>query len=76
MTSPNPVKLTNQEAYSKYLTDYPPEYKIGDKVKTNLGIGYISGHVFNERLKTWKYTFTHYSLHKYMFDVEIVYGKV
>jgi hypothetical protein len=68
--------INNNELFAKTVSENPPQYRIGDKVNTNIGIGYISGHVFKEREKTWKFTIRPYGLTNYYTDVENVYGKV
>jgi hypothetical protein len=68
--------INNQELYSKSLKDCPPQYRIGDKVKTSQGISYINGHVFKEREKVWKYTMYPHGLKNFLIDVDTVYVKV
>lgn len=68
--------VNNQELYAKILKDYPPQYRIGDKVKTSQGIGFINGYVFKEREKVWKYTMYPHGLKNFSIDVDTVYGKV
>jgi hypothetical protein len=68
--------VNNNELFSKILAEYPPQYRIGDKVKTSQGIGFINGYVFREREKSWKYTMYPHGLPKFSIDVDTVYGKV
>ena len=59
--------VNNNEQFANYLKNYPPQYKHGDAVKFMMNetggtsFGYISGMVFKEREKTWKYTCKVYS---------------
>lgn len=68
--------INNNELFAKTLSEHPPLYRIGDKVTTNSGVGYISGHVFKEREKIWKYTIQPVGLVNFYIDVERVDGKV
>ena len=70
----DPKKQSNEELHQQRLKDHPPEYAIGDLVKTTNGIGYISGMVFKEKEKIWKYTIRVYGLKNYNVDVEAVLG--
>lgn len=64
--------VNNKELFEKILKDHPPEFNIGEKVKTELGVGYIAGRVYNERLKGWKYTLRPYGLSNFFIDVNTV----
>lgn len=61
MSETKPV-VNNNEQYANYLKNYPPQYALGDAVKFLMNErggasnGYISGMVFKDREKTWKYT--------------------
>ena len=68
--------VNNNELFSKILSENPPQYRIGDKVNTSQGIGFINGYVFKEREKSWKYTMYPYGLRNFSIDVTTVYGKV
>jgi hypothetical protein len=68
--------INNNELFAKILAENPPPYHVGDKVKTNRGIGYISGYNFKEREKVWKFTMRPYGLTNYYIDIETIYGKV
>jgi hypothetical protein len=70
----DPKKPSNEELYQKTLKENPPEYAIGDLVKTSGGIGYISGRVFKDKEKIWKYTIRVYGLKNYNIDVDAVLG--
>ncbi len=62
-------KIDNNGIFARYLAEYPPKYKYGDTVYTNkYGWATISGRVFKEKEKTWKYTVC--ILGRYHFDVE------
>jgi len=68
-----PAKLSNNEQFTKYLADYPPQYNLGETVifyineKSQPSVGTIVGRIFKEREKTWKYTC---KLHATNFNVE------
>lgn len=55
-------KIDNHGMYLQLVKDYPPQYKIGDKVRYYMRngsityIGIINCCVFNDREKNWKYT--------------------
>lgn len=68
--------INNNELFNKILTENPPSYRIGDKVNTSQGIGYISGCVYKEREKDWKYTVRLFGVNNCYTDVHSVYGKV
>jgi len=68
--------ISNNELFAKTLSEYPPLYLIGDKVNTNSGVGHISGRVFKEREKIWKYTIQPVGLVNYHIDVVNVIGKI
>jgi len=61
--------INNKELFEKILSENPPTFSFGQKVKTNMGIGYVVGYVFNERLKNWKYTIRPHGLNNYYVDV-------
>jgi hypothetical protein len=67
-----PKKLDNNSLFAKTLIDYPPKYNLGDKVNYCLGkssgVGYVSGRVFKEREKEWKYTINPVALKDIHFD--------
>lgn len=71
-------KIDNNALFAQRLIDNPPEYNIGELVKytskkaTSGGIGYVTGRVFNEGDKIWKYTIKPYSLNINMDDVVII----
>lgn len=69
-------KIDNNALFAQRLISNPPEYNIGQKVKTNHGIGYISGRVFNEKENKWKYAFNPIGLNNRHVDDVIVYGIV
>jgi hypothetical protein len=62
------VKLDNNTLFQQILAANPPQYQIKDLVVSDKGIGYISGRVFNEREKTWKYTINPYALKNFHMD--------
>jgi hypothetical protein len=64
-----PKVVNNNEIYNKYLTDYPPQYNIGDKVDTKHGIAKICGRVFKEREKVWRYSVKYDSIN-FIMDLE------
>lgn len=70
------TKLTNNELFAKTLQEYPPLYNVNDLVNTTNGIGYVSGRVFNEKEKKWKYTFKPYGLKNFNMDVNEVLSKL
>jgi hypothetical protein len=63
--------IDNKAMFAKTLNDYPPEFNFGDKVKTEMGVGYITGRTFNEREKVWKYVYRPIGLNTH-FDVKKV----
>lgn len=71
----NNTKIDNNALFAQILATNPLPYRYGDKVKTNRGIGFISGYNFKEREKTWKFTIRPIGLNNYYTDVEVVYGK-
>ena len=64
--------VNNKELFDKILAENPPEFRFGDKVKTNMGVGYVAGYVFNERLKSWKYTIRPHGLNNVYMDVTTI----
>jgi hypothetical protein len=69
-------KIDNNALFQQLLITNPPEYNIGDLVKTSIGIAYVSGRAFKESDKTWKYVIKPYGLNNFNMDDVIVYGKV
>ena len=73
-------KIDNNALFAQRLIDTPPEYNLGQMVKfvfkkgTSGGIGYVTGRVYNENEKNWKYTIKPYSLNT-NFDDVVVIGK-
>lgn len=61
-------KINNNELFAKVLVDHPPEFNLGDKVNSNFGVSFVTGRVFNERTKTWKYTVNPVSLKNFHVD--------
>lgn len=49
-------KISDNQLFAKVLLDYPPEFKLGETINSNFGVSFVTGRVFNERSKTWKYT--------------------
>lgn len=68
--------INNSELFAKVIADNPLPYQLGDKVNTNRGIGYISGYVFKEREKVWKFSISVFGVSNFYTDVDVVYGKV
>lgn len=64
--------INNSELFAKLLAENPPPFVYGEKVKTNAGIAYVAGYVFNERMKTWKYTVRPYGLNNFFIDVTTI----
>lgn len=71
-------KVDNNALFSQRLIDTPPEYNLGESVKfvfkkgTITNVGFITGRVYNENEKNWKYTVKPYSLDTNYDDVMII----
>lgn len=68
--------INNNELFAKIVSDNPPPYNLGDKVNTNIGVGFITNRIFKEREKSWKFTIRPFGLNNFYIDVDTVYGKV
>ena len=75
MTNSEKPKIDNNALFAQRLISNPPEYNIGDKVKTNYGIAYIAGRIFAEKDNKWKYTVTPHGLNNFYVDEVVLYGK-
>lgn len=73
-------KIDNNALFAQKLLENPPEYSLGDliryrfKKETTSGVGYITGCIFNENEKNWKYTIKPYKLNA-NFDDVVILGK-
>jgi hypothetical protein len=73
-------KIDNNALFAQRLIDNPPEHNFGELVQYKFkkggpsGIGYITGRVFSENEKNWKYTIKPYALNV-NFDDVVVIGK-
>lgn len=71
-------KLDNNAQFAQRLKDNPPEYNLGELVKykfkkgSNGGIGYITGRVFSDNDKQWKYTIKPYSLNTNIDEIVVI----
>jgi hypothetical protein len=67
--------VNNNELFANILKNNPPEYNYGDKVYTKSGVSFVSGRVFKEREKIWKYTVKPYGINTHIDEV-LILGKV
>lgn len=74
--NPQKPKLDNNALFAQRLIDNPPEYNLGDKVKCNYGIAFVSGRVFAEKDNKWKYTVNPFGLKNYHVDEVVIYQKL
>ena len=75
-SNPTKPKIDNNALFAQRLISNPPEYNLGDKVNTSIGVAFITGRVFSEKDSTWKYTVNPFGLKNFHMDNITVFNKV